>query len=98
MTRSARLPRHLMLFGAELPEDLPDRIEQLRRATGLSREAFAHCLSVDPRQLRQWMKGTKPRGDGLFALFTMAERLPGGLDMLLHGDDGRKVAGGRLGL
>ena len=39
MTRSAQLPRHLMLFGAELPEDLPDRIEQLRRATGLSREA-----------------------------------------------------------
>ena len=51
MTRSARLPRHLMLFGAELPEDLPDRIEQLRCATGLSREAFAHCLSVDPWQL-----------------------------------------------
>ena len=53
-----------MLFGAELPEDFPERIEQLRRATGLSREAFAHCLSVDPRQLRQWMRGTKPAATG----------------------------------
>lgn len=93
MTRSSVLPQHLMLFGAELPEDFPERIERLRLATGLSREAFAHCLSVDPRQLRQWMRGTKPRGDGLFALFTMASRLPGGLELLLHGDGQRGVVG-----
>ena len=98
MTRSAALPQHLMLFGAELPEDFPERIEGLRLATGLSREAFAHCLSVDPRQLRQWMRGTKPRGDGLFALFTMASRLPGGLELLLYGDERKGIAGRRTGL
>lgn len=92
---SAYLPRQLMLFGAGLPEDFPDRIELLRRKTGLSREAFAYCLTVDPRQFHNWMNGSRPGTDGLFALFMMAERLPGGLPLLLHGDKKRMATGGR---
>ena len=98
MTHSTYLPKRLMLFGADLPDDFADRIELLRRKTGLSREAFAHCLNVDPRQLRKWMKGARPGADGLFALFTMAERLPDGLTLLLHGNPAGKSAQGRFQL
>ena len=56
---SAYLPKQLMLFGAGFPEDFPHRIELLRRKTGLSQEAFAHCLTIDPRQLRSWTNGAR---------------------------------------
>ena len=98
MTHRTYLPKRLMLFGADLPDDFPDRIELLRQKTGLSREAFAHCLNVDPRQLRKWMKGSRPGPDGLFALFTMAERLPDGLPLLLHGNLKSKSVQGRFRL
>ena len=98
MTHSTYLPKKLMLFGADLPDDFAERIELLRQKTGLSREAFAHCLNVDPRQLHKWMKGSRPGPDGLFALFTMAERLPDGLQLLLHGNHAGKPAQGRFRL
>ena len=44
---------------------------------------MAACMGVDPRQLRRWRRGTRPSGDGLFALLTLAARFPGGVHMLL---------------
>ena len=44
---------------------------------------MAACMGVDPRQVRRWRHDTRPSGDGLFALLTLAARFPGGVHMLL---------------
>ena len=68
-----------------LPEDFAGRIALLKRATGLSWEGFADALGVDDRQLQRWRHGTEPCGGALFALFELADSVPGGMDLLLRG-------------
>ena len=77
----------LVLLPADpiLPQDFPGRIVLLKRATGLSWEGFADALGVDYRQLQRWRRGTEPCGGALFALFDLADRVPGGMDLLLRG-------------
>lgn len=79
-------PSHLVLGWPFLPEDFPQRLDRLKQATGLSWEGVAMCLGVDVRQVQRWRRGTEPCGGALFALFRLADRVPGGLDLLL-GDD-----------
>ena len=83
MRRSA-LPPARLLFGVTfLPEDFPQRLERFKEVSGLTWDGLAACLGIDPRQLQRWRKGTKPSGDGLFALITLAARVPGGVYILL---------------
>ena len=79
-------PSHFGLGWPFLPADFPQRLDQLKQATGLSWEGVAVCLGVDVRQVQRWRRGTEPCGGALFALFRLADRVPGGLDLLLRGD------------
>ena len=82
--RPVTLPPPDVLLGVTfLPEDFCERLEQFKEASGLTWDAMAACMGVDPRQLRRWRHGTRPSGDGLFALLTLAARCPGGVHMLL---------------
>lgn len=79
----AHPPPDLLFGGTFLPEDFPQRLELLKEVSGLTWDAMAACMGVDPRQLRRWRRGTRPSGDGLFALMTLASQFPGGVHMLL---------------
>ena len=82
--RPVTLPPPDVLFGVPfLPDDFPERLEHFKEVSGLPWDVMASCLGVDPRQLRRWRQGTRPSGDGLFALLTLAARFPGGVHMLL---------------
>ena len=82
--RPVTLPPPDVLFGVTfLPEDFSKRLEQFKEASGLTWDAMAACMGVDPRQLRRWRYDTRPSGDGLFALLTLAAQFPGGVHMLL---------------
>ena len=76
-------PAHLMFGITFLPEDFSDRLNAFKEASGLTWDGLAGCLGVDPRQLQRWRNGTKPSGDGLFALLSLAARVPGGVHTLL---------------
>ena len=89
MRRNATPPRHLVLGWPFLPEDFPQRLERLKQRTGLSWEGVAMCLGVDVRQVQRWRRGTEPCGGALFALFRLADRVPGGLELLLGDDAGQ---------
>ena len=80
------LPPHLVNCGGLIPEDFSKRLEAFKAGTGLSWDTLAACMGVDPRQLQRWRKGTKPSGDGLFALILLAARIPGGVYTLLRVD------------
>ena len=79
-------PPHLLLSVTFLPDDFPTRLGLFKEATGLSWNGLATCMGVDPRQIQRWRRGTKPNGDGLFALFLLAARIPGGIYLLLRSD------------
>ena len=80
------MPSHLILYGGLIPQDFPRRLDAFKEATELSWDSLAACLGVDVRQLHRWRKGTKPSGDGLFALLLLAARIPGGVHTLLGVD------------
>ena len=69
-----------------LPDDFIDRLEYFKIESGLTWDGMANCMGVDPRQVRRWRHGTKPCGDTLFALLTLAARFPGGVHILLGVD------------
>lgn len=93
MTRSKsenQLPMIALLppGDAMLPEDFPRRLEQVHRATGLSWNALAEKLGVDPRQVARWRNGSEPTGGAMLALVRLARRIPGGIDTLLDNHEG----------
>ena len=57
---------------SRFPPDFPERLERLRRETGLSRRALARALRVDARTLRRWRNGTTPGPGHLYRLFCFA--------------------------
>ena len=69
-------PPHLLLSVTFLPDDFPTRLGLFKEATGLSWNGLATCMGVDPRQIQRWRRGTKPNGDGLFALFLLLFQQP----------------------
>lgn len=81
--KSGFLPSHLIVEDGLIPDDFPRRLNAFKDMTGLSWDALAGCLGVDPRQLQRWRKGTKPSGDGLCALILLSARVPGGLLTLM---------------
>ena len=76
-------PADLLLETALLPDDFPRRLERFKEALGVSWDVLAACLGVDPRQLQRWRHGTRPCGDSVFALFQLADRVPGSERLLL---------------
>ena len=78
------LPSHLVICGALIPENFSKRLEAFKIETGLSWDDLAAWIGVDPRQLQRWRKGTKPSGDGLWALIVLAAHIPGGVYTLLQ--------------
>ena len=70
-----------------VPWDLPDRIEWLRDSIGLSWDGMASYLGFDGRVLSRWRaRETLPSGPGVFAIFRLAAKVPGGLDKMLAPD------------
>ena len=45
----------------EFPRDFPDRLERFKKETGLTWNALARRLGVNPYRLREWRKGYRPR-------------------------------------
>ena len=86
MTRSSLLPPETLYCLPFLPDDFVDRLEYFKEVSGLTWDGMAYCMGVDPRQVRRWRHGTKPCGDTLFALLTLAARFPGGVHILLGVD------------
>ena len=86
MSRGTQLPPETLYCLPFLPDDFVDRLEYFKRVSGLTWDAMAYCMGVDPRQVRRWRHGTKPCGDTLFALLTLAARFPGGVHILLGVD------------
>ena len=84
--RKGLLPPHLVLDDGFLPADFGERLDAFKKDTGLTWEVLAACLGVDSRQLHRWRRGTRPSGDGLYALILLASRIPGGVHTLLGVD------------
>lgn len=72
---------------ALMPEDFREKLEVIKRLTGLSWEGLASAMGVDSRQLWRWRKrGGEPGGGAMLALVRLALRVPGGLALLLDED------------
>ena len=73
------------LSGA-LPGDFPQRLERLRKASGLTWNAFADAIGIDKKRVHRWHdknKPVKPDGNGFYVLVEIAALIPGGLDILM---------------
>ena len=70
---------------AVLPEDFPERLTQIKDASGLSWNTLADKLGVDPRQMGRWRAGVEPSGGAMLALLRLAMQVPGGIETLLGG-------------
>ena len=66
-----------------LPEDFTERLEWLRRATGLTWNGFADALGVDRKQALRWKEGTEPCGGAMLSIIRLAAVVPGGLDIIM---------------
>ena len=72
---------------ALVPEDFRQKLEVIKRLTGLSWEGMASAMGVDSRQLWRWRKrGGEPGAGAMLALARIALRVPGGLALLLDED------------
>ncbi len=72
---------------ALLPEDFREKLEVIKRLTGLSWEGLASAMGVDSRQLWRWRKrGGEPGAGAMLALARISLRVPGGLALLLDED------------
>lgn len=65
------------------PEDFPERLVRLKEASGLSWRGMARAIGVDPKQLRRWRKGVEPSGGAMLALLRFADRIDGGVRILM---------------
>ena len=66
-----------------LPDDFAERLDRLRRATGLTRNGFADALGVDRKQALRWKEGTEPCGGAMLSIVRLAGVVPGGLDLIM---------------
>ena len=73
-----------LLHEGGVPKDFPQRLEQLKEASGLSWDALARAIGVDRKSLIGWLKkGVEPCGGAMQAIFRFAARMPGGLEILM---------------
>ena len=66
-----------------LPGDFPQRLDRLRRATGLTWNGFADALGADRKQALRWKEGTEPCGGAMLSIVRLAAIVPGGLDIIM---------------
>ena len=66
-----------------LPEDFVQRLDRLKRATGLTGNGFADALGMDRKQALPWNEGTEPCGGAMLSIVRLAGVVPGGLDMIM---------------
>jgi hypothetical protein len=78
---------------AVLPEDFPDRLTRIQEASGMSWNALAETLGVDPRQMARWKTGVEPSGGAMLALMRLASQMPGGMEVLLGNERGANGGG-----
>ena len=57
------------------PEDLPQRRQQLKEASGLTWSELARRLGTNPLTLRRWRQGARPNALHLLALLEVAASL-----------------------
>ena len=68
------------------PEDFPERLKRLKRASGLSWRQIAYWLGTDTSVIREWREGRRqPSTVHLFSLFALASTVYGGCGILLDG-------------
>ena len=77
----------------QFPADFPERLDEFRRAAGLSWRELARLLQVNVRSVHRWRRGARPDAGRLYSLFELAEER-GRLHILLPGAAPR---GGTLG-
>ncbi len=80
------------------PEDFGERLEDLKKLTGLSWRQMAGLLGVTDRGALKWRRGGRPSADNFMAILRLARSVPGGFELMLYGADGaagtqRKMTG-----
>ena len=70
------------------PEDFGERLEGLKKLTGLSWREMAELLGVTDRGALKWRKGGKPSAANFLAIMELARGVPGGYELMLYGVDG----------
>ena len=70
------------------PEDFGERLEGLKKLTGLSWRQMAGLLGVTDRGALKWRRGGRPSADNFVAILGLARSVPGGFELILYGDDG----------
>ena len=68
------------------PEDFGERLERLLKMAELSPQELAELLGVKEPTVRRWLRGGEPKGFNYLAIVTLARDVPGGLNLMLHGD------------
>ncbi len=61
------------LESPQFPADFPERLDEFRRATGLSWRELARLLRVNVRSVHRWRRGTKPDAGHLLSLLKLAD-------------------------
>ena len=77
--------RPVPLQSGVLPDDFVQRLDALKKASGLTWNGFAQALGVDRRQVNRWREGTEPCGGAMLSLVRLALMMKGGLRILLGG-------------
>ena len=57
------------------PEDFPEKLEQLKEASGLTWSELARRLGTNPLTVRRWRQGARPNALHLLALLQFAASL-----------------------
>ena len=71
-----------------MPQDFGNRLEGLKKLTGLRWQEFAGKLGVSDRGVLQWRRGRcQPSRTSYLAIMALAKDLPGGYE-LMTGDGG----------
>ena len=77
------------------PEDFGERLEGLKKLSGLSWLEMAELLGVTDRGALKWRRGGRPSAANLLAIMELARGVPGGHELMLYGDAGEGEQGRR---
>ncbi len=72
------------LESPQFPQDFPERLDEFRRAAGLSWRELARLLQVNVRSVHRWRRGARPDSARLVALLELASER-GLLELLFPG-------------
>ncbi len=72
------------------PEDFGERLERLLKMAELSPRELAEFLGVTEPTVWRCLRGGEPKGFNYLAIVSLARGVPGGLNLMLHGDRNRR--------